>query len=874
MMKFEIDEGDKSLVQEISLEQLVKLEKLSVRTINVCKNNGFDYLHDILNHYKKNRTFLKFKNCGAKTERKLIYLCQKYCDYEIESSDSCHLQEQDNEDELAHENLSIRAINVCKDNELNSIEAILKHYKQYKTFRNFDNCGSKTEKELVELYHKYSDIKKLELFRINFNNLNKFQRFILNQYFKSRIKSLSNRTINCLSSIDPNINDFRSFYKVFSPPDFSIINLKNVGKKTKWEFDDFCKDIFRLANLLESDTDTQEFFNFFVSVVTKDLDVDEKFIEDFASDFFEGRFPLFRFIDFLIENGYIYSERELQIFYHRFNYCTDKEIFTLEKLGEKISSQDKLTRERVRQLAQKINPILEGKLSHLFMCFDMITTMAVDITEGKLSHLFMCFPYTNYNISFNEDQDFININNDLHINNDFAVRVNRAEGVNFTPKFYARIFSIFMGDSHTLCPDSLKNEANIYLIKKELFEYFDFDDFYQDIEQTVNRRILDTYSIHFEGYLCGFLKTDDISLLERISPICETILFEAFNLFLDLDGNVIIEKNIKITLKDCAIKVLEEYGRPMHLKVIYDHIISSYPDMKYKIGSVRRALSRSEFICLGNSSTYGLKKWEHEDDSIKGGTFKDIVEQFLEKFDEPKHISDIYSYVRKFRDTNKQNVLLTIKSGNNRRFVFFYGSYVGLKSKKYTNTDSLNKNKRNTRKISKEDLIECYYELKEKVGHNPSSTEMYNLGRYSLNPYHRCFGSWNKFLESIGELSKIIISNINKDDLINAYKELKEKLGHRPTSTDMIDKGKYSLTPYLNKFGSWKGFLKSIGETTRGKSISEKKLFDAYDLLKEKLGRIPTATEMNELGKYSASVYYSRFGGWKKFLKYIDEDNN
>ena len=181
-MKFEIDEGDKSLVQEISLEQLVKHEKLSVRTINVCKNNGFDYLHDILNHYKKNRTFLKFKNCGAKTERELIYLCLKYRDYEIESSDSCHLQEQDNEDELAHENLSIRAINVCKDNELNSIEAILKHYKQYKTFRNFDNCGSKTEKELVELYHKYSDTKELELFRINFNNLNKLQRFILNHW--------------------------------------------------------------------------------------------------------------------------------------------------------------------------------------------------------------------------------------------------------------------------------------------------------------------------------------------------------------------------------------------------------------------------------------------------------------------------------------------------------------------------------------------------------------------------------------------------------------------------------------------------------------------------------------------------------------------
>jgi len=367
-------------------------------------------------------------------------------------------------------------------------------------------------------------------FFINYyNRLNKIKRFILNQYFKNRIKSLSKRTLNCLSNIYID-NNFQNFYKEVSKPEFSVKDLKNAGKKTEQEFNDFIKDIGKLSYLLQSQANAQDFYSFFVSVVVKNLGVNEKYIEKFSSDFLDYRFPLFSFINLLINKGYLYHERELKIFYHRFNYYIDKEIFTLEKLSEKLSkpNQEKLTRERVRQLSLKINPTL----------------------EGKLSHLFICFPYTNYEISFQEDQDII------YINNEFADRINISENVKFTSKFYTKIFSIFIGATHKLFPDNLRDEANIYLIKQELFEYFDFIAFYLDIEQTVNSVIPESYSIHFEGYLYNFLKVEDLQLLEKILPICELIVFEDFNLFIDIEGNLIFDRNTRKIIDDLSTTII------------------------------------------------------------------------------------------------------------------------------------------------------------------------------------------------------------------------------------------------------------------------------------------------------------------------------
>ena len=69
----------------------------------------------------------------------------------------------------------------------------------------------------------------------------------------------------------------------------------------------------------------------------------------------------------------------------------------------------------------------------------------------------------------------------------------------------------------------------------------------------------------------------------------------------------------------------------------------------------------------------------------------DISEEFLLKFDEPKHIDEIVEYVRNFRNkVTSKNLFYNLKSAENRRFVFFQNSYIGLASKSY-NTDLFQK---------------------------------------------------------------------------------------------------------------------------------------------------------------------------------------
>ncbi len=861
-----------SLIPNISLGQLADMEKFSVRTINVCKNNGLISLHDILTYYDQYQTFLNFQACGVKTEKELVKLSLKYINRKYEEG-SQHTNFYNLLEQIPNiplwqvankENLSVRAINICQDNNLNYLHNILIYHYQHQKFRKLQSCGAKTERELIELclrcldneidwnlFIQEQEIKQDELTKIkelSFTHLNKIQRHILEQYFINRIQSLSQRTINCLSNIIGNSVDFQTFFKAVSKSNFTIKDLRNAGKKTEEEFTEFYHDIFILTNIFCSEISDEEVFRHFVSIVERNLGVPEDFLNKYKADFFDKSFPLFLFIDFLIEQGYIFSGRDLFIFYHRFNYCADKEILVLEEIGEKLESdkeKSKLSRERVRQIAEKINSAF----------------------QGKLSHLFICFPYTNYSINLQEDEDVISVSND------FADSINMLENVNFTPKFYTKIFSVFLGDSHILFLENIRDNTNIYLIKKELFNYFDFGAFYEDIEKKVNEKIKSSYLLHFEGYLYGFLKDNEISILNRIKPICERILIEDFNLLEDLDGNLKFERNTKITREEYALEILEECGYPMHINELYDNIEKKYPGIILNSKTLQSALQRdNQFIFFGRSSTYGLKKWEDEDDSIKGGTIKNIVEEYLQQFDEPKHISEISLYLDKYRATTEQNILGNLKI-NNQRFIFFYGGFVGLKDKQYINVENFKELVPiKIKKVSEEDLVVEYYNLKTKLGRVPTSIEMKELGKCSISAYYTKFGGWNNFLESIGEPFTIVNKKISEENLIAAYYELKENLGCTPTTIEMNKLGKYNVKIYYKRFGTWNQFLESIGEDVKRNTISEEELTDAFYELKDYLGHTPKTKEIDEFGKYSLSSYYAKFGSWNKFLESIGED--
>ena len=123
----------------------------------------------------------------------------------------------------------------------------------------------------------------------------------------------------------------------------------------------------------------------------------------------------------------------------------------------------------------------------------------------------------------------------------------------------------------------------------------------------------------------------------------------------------------------------------MTVEEIADAINKKYPELEVNGASIRSSLQREKelFIYIGRSSTYGLRRWEKEQENLKGGTIRDIVEEYLELADVPKHIGEIMEYVLRFRDTNEKNVLSNIKLEENERFTFYDGGFIGIKGKNY-----------------------------------------------------------------------------------------------------------------------------------------------------------------------------------------------
>jgi len=128
----------------------------------------------------------------------------------------------------------------------------------------------------------------------------------------------------------------------------------------------------------------------------------------------------------------------------------------------------------------------------------------------------------------------------------------------------------------------------------------------------------------------------------------------------------------------------------MNISDITNLANQKFPFLDSKDTSVRGILNKEKnlFIYRGRSSTYGLRKWENEKENVKGGTIRDIVEEFLTSENTPKHISEILDYVLQYRpDTNEKSVLSNIKVEESNTFCFYSGVFVGLQKKNYSPKD-------------------------------------------------------------------------------------------------------------------------------------------------------------------------------------------
>jgi len=172
--------------------------------------------------------------------------------------------------------------------------------------------------------------------------------------------------------------------------------------------------------------------------------------------------------------------------------------------------------------------------------------------------------------------------------------------------------------------------------------------------------------------------------------------------------------------------------------------------------------------------------------------------------------------------------------------------------------------------IPEEDLIAELQRLNETNGRPPSQNEMKRDGKYSLSPYLNRFGSWSNALNRIGLEPQTpgLGKQISKKDIIQDIQKVAAEFGRAPTSTEMAQHGIHSLKTAQARFGSWNEALRAACfEPHNEIDISDERLIREIQRLAEELGHPPSTNDLKRDGELSYVPYFRRFDDWASAVR-------
>lgn len=609
------------------------------------------------------------------------------------------------------EGLSIRTQNICRYNDLLDINSILEYYSKNRTFLKVRNCGEKSNLELLQVYEKYKDFHfclKIESnevsdsFQQTIESLTAKQKLIINNFIESKLRTLSVRGGNALKAKLKRDYTLSGLKSILTMERAELMKIQFIGNTTINEIESFVNEVNAYVELISNFTNINEIaFEVFKTYLAKKYSLEDSKLEDIATDYdFSNGLPIFKTINILLNNYCLFEERETEIFKLSFGYYNDIKSFTLDQIAPKID----LTRERTRQLKVSI--------------YKNINTIFEFIKELGSNEINL------YGIDSNSD--YITIDKELE------TKINKNEHTNFNSLFITKILSIILIDKYTLIGDergiifgrmrrNLHNWSHTYLVSNNYSNKVDYVKFIEDVNTRLCEKIEYDYYFHFQTYLLEFQIEDCRNEIDIISQIAEYILFQECEKTIDSNENIVFNRNIKKQVIEYVYELLEERGEPITVYEMFDTIQNKNPDFTKSPDSLRGICQGdSNLIYFGRTSTYALKKWEDEQ-TIKGGTIRDIVEEFLENKDTPIHIEKVTEYVNQFRNTNSKNIYSNLQMHEDKKFSFFKGLLVGLAKKEYaaqsfTETKEIHKD----RKTFSANL-ESFKQFTEENGRLPSS---------------------------------------------------------------------------------------------------------------------------------------------------------
>ncbi|WP_415383016.1 homing endonuclease associated repeat-containing protein [Halosimplex sp. TS25] len=169
--------------------------------------------------------------------------------------------------------------------------------------------------------------------------------------------------------------------------------------------------------------------------------------------------------------------------------------------------------------------------------------------------------------------------------------------------------------------------------------------------------------------------------------------------------------------------------------------------------------------------------------------------------------------------------------------------------------------------VDAEDLCEELEELATRVQRVPRRKDVTEHSEFQPDWFAKEFGSWNEALRAAG-FEPTHIHNVSDSELLAELESLADELDRTPRQSDVVENGRFSVSLYKRRFGSWNDALEECGfQPVHRYNIGESELLDALNDLATELDRTPKAREMDEVGKFSTPPYFDRFGSWIEALE-------
>jgi hypothetical protein len=694
--------------ENITVHELSKRHKWSVRSLNCCVISDISNLNDLIDVYRHSESFIRLKNCGQKTNRELIDTVEFYVNDLRSYSEELSVVFDQNPSisELASKHhWSVRTVNCCNSEGVVDLEGIARYYETYGSFLAWKKCGAKTNEELIETVNYYRKVRRVsknyasllsdflgfpELLSIEIEQTECYKEFgkSLKRVLWD-LKLFNLRDVFNYSSVDKdnavnvesNAIDFIAMLRNQYSVAFGLyarlstwLDMEEIYERTERnsELLESLNSLLRLKNfdlcgleqLKKNFTEWDEKSIVQIIVI---LLADIRFRTDYGiylNSYLDSVCPLniklFSFLNVYFRYRRDKSELQNEIINSLLLEC--KRELTLRDLG----SQFHLSPERIRQIRTREFDLLKRDLCVLDF-----------IVNSKLKIF-----------------DYVKSGSNVDICREFCDKLNALEKTNFSRNFIVLALSIIYKNSHTLIVLdrfdvlqlshqeilSSRDSLRFILIDSSYFDLICIKDLMKDLKRRKSESKSSNRNIDLRKFVQLHITCSEENCFDFID-LAKSLIQGLEGLQISSDNVLLFAGNSVRKIQNLTCGIFKEHNVPLTINDLLLELKNKLPTINLSKDYIRRSLGDKDvFVSYGLSGYYGLKEWDEAIDLSKAELIVDLVKKYLKDCLLPQHISLIYDFIRRVRATSDRTVETMIRLDQSGDIIKYGGGYYGLRS--------------------------------------------------------------------------------------------------------------------------------------------------------------------------------------------------